>query len=91
MGSKGGWTETNLDRVCDSDVDTSFRHINKYAYPLNTIEKPFVMKQLLNWAKTKGVIGVGRWGEHQHYNSDVTVELAMDMVKNLLCENTMYY
>ena len=49
------------------------------------------MKQLLNWAKTKGVIGVGRWGEHQHYNSDVTVELAMDMVKNLLCENTMYY
>ena len=27
----------------------------------------------------QGVHGLGRWGEHSHYNSDVTVDLAMKM------------
>lgn len=82
QGSKGYWTETNCDRV-HSD-NNEFKYINKYAYPLNTINKPIIMKTLLGWAKTKNVIGLGRWGEHQHYNSDVTVELAMKLVDDLL-------
>lgn len=58
--------------------------MNQYAYPLNTIRKPEIMKDLLNWSKTKGVIGLGRWGEHQHYNSDVTVDLAMKLSEELV-------
>ncbi|MBQ2411467.1 MAG: hypothetical protein II310_09580, partial [Selenomonadaceae bacterium] len=50
---------------------------NQYAYPLNTIGKRELMKKLLAWSRSMDVIGVGRWGEHQHYNSDVTVELAI--------------
>jgi len=77
--SRGYWTETNSERV-DMDPHTvNFRNMNKYAYPLNTIDKPAIMKTLLEWAKGKRVYGLGRWGEHQHYNSDVTVDLAMKM------------
>lgn len=41
--------------------------------------KPNVMKKLLSWSEEHAVYGLGRWGEHQHYNSDVTVEKAMKL------------
>lgn len=37
------------------------------------------MKKLLDWSKSKNVYGLGRWGKHQHYNSDVTVGLAIEL------------
>ena len=42
------------------------------------------MKKLLDWSQKYGVIGLGRWGEHQHYNSDLTVELALKLADKLL-------
>ena len=75
--SRGYWTETNSDRAVETE---NFHYMNQYAYPLNTISKPEVMRKLLAWSKEQGVIGLGRWGEHQHYNSDVTVDLAMNLV-----------
>jgi hypothetical protein len=42
------------------------------------------MKNLLEFAKSKKVFGLGRWGEHQHYNSDLTVNLAMDLADEFL-------
>lgn len=75
--SKGYWTETNSERIDTKDNDQNFKYMNQYAYPLNTIGKRELMKKLLDWSRSMDVIGVGRWGEHQHYNSDVTVELAM--------------
>lgn len=81
--SKGYWTETNSDRIsfCESN---NFKYMNKYAYPLNTIDKPLIMNTVLEWGAKNDVYGLGRWGEHQHYNSDVTVELAMKMVERIL-------
>ena len=61
-----------------------FRYLNEYAYPFNTIEKPSIMQKLLQWAETKNVIGAGRWGEWQHYNSDVTVEKALLITNRIL-------
>ena len=61
--------------------------MNKYAYPLNTVRKPEIMGRLLAWGRTKGVIGLGRWGEHQHYNSDVVVDLAMNLADEIICHN----
>ena len=75
--SKGYWTETNSELIDAKDNDQNFKYMNQYAYPLNTIGKRELMKKLLDWSRSMDVIGVGRWGEHQHYNSDVTVELAM--------------
>lgn len=82
QNSKGYWTETNSDRV-NNETD-NFKYMNEYAYPLNTINKPSVMKKLLAYCKENSVIGVGRWGEHQHYNSDAVVELAMNLVEDLV-------
>ena len=42
------------------------------------------MKNLLSWSAEQGVYGLGRWGEHQHYNSDVTVDLAMKMAERII-------
>lgn len=78
---KGYWTETNTNRF------TQFKEIyfnNEYAYPLNTIEKPVIMSELLEWTAKKNVLGLGRWGEWQHYNSDVTVALALKLADELL-------
>ena len=57
--------------------------MNEYAYPLNTISKPAVMKELLAFVRSKKIYGLGRWGEHCHYNSDLVVELAMNLVEGV--------
>lgn len=83
-GSKGYWTETNSERIDMEEPNDNFKYMNEYAYPLNTRRKPEIMKNLLEFAKSKNVFGLGRWGEHQHYNSDLTVNLAMDLADNFL-------
>ena len=84
-GSKGYWMETRQERtVLFEGSDTSYRYLNEYAYPLNTIDKPQIMEQLLTFARTKQIYGLGRWGEHNHYNSDVTVERAMKLAEELV-------
>jgi protoporphyrinogen oxidase len=81
--SKGYWTETNSERISSSNFNSNFKHFNKYAYPLNTLQKPEIMKSILEWSESRNVYGLGRWGEHQHYNSDVTVELSMKLADRL--------
>lgn len=83
QGSNGYWTETNSERLESETNSGRFKYMNKYAYPLNTLNKRDIMKKLLDWSNEKGVFGIGRWGEHQHYNSDVTVELAMKLAEKL--------
>lgn len=82
---RGYWTETNMERVQNGNGDQMERFINTYAYPINDIGKNAKMKRLLMWCKENEVYGLGRWGEHQHYNSDVTVEKAMQL-GNILCQ-----
>lgn len=82
--SNGYWTETNAERLNMEEPNNNYKYFNKYAYPLNTINKPQIMKEILDWAKTKNVYGLGRWGEHQHYNSDVTVDLAMKLADTII-------
>lgn len=83
--SKGYWTETRKERTSMflKKEETKYAYMNEYAYPLNTIAKPFIMKRLLECCAEHQVYGLGRWGEHQHYNSDVTVELALNMAEKL--------
>lgn len=80
-GSRGYWTETNLRRADLSDGH--WHYINDYAYPVSTVDKPAAIRDILHFAREKGVIGLGRWGEWQHYNSDLTVELAMKLADEL--------
>lgn len=82
-GSRGYWTETNGERICSDNSSGRFRYMNHFAYPLNTRDKPAIMKQLLKYAAQNGIYGLGRWGEHQHYNSDVTVGRALQLCQKL--------
>lgn len=81
--SIGYWTETNLDRRNPADESSAFSYVNEYAYPLNTIEKPKIINEVLNFAGAKHVYGLGRWGEHEHFNSDVTVERALKLYEKI--------
>lgn len=85
--SVGYWTETNCEWIKIDSTVGNFKYKNKYAYPLNTINKPDIMKKLLTWCAEKKVYGLGRWGEHQHYNSDITVELAIKKAEYSLKNN----
>lgn len=83
--SRGHWTETNRDRITiDKNEINKTCFINEYAYPLNTVQKPKAMEVIKKWAMDNKIIPLGRWGEHEHFNSDVTVERAMDL-SNKLC------
>lgn len=84
QGSRGYWTETRLERTeMFPPEDRKECYVNLYAYPLNTLHKPQIMKELLAFAQKKGIYGLGRWGEHSHYNSDVVVERAMELAEIL--------
>ena len=82
-GARGYWTETNSMRAKPL-AGGAFRHTTKYAYPLNTIGKNEAMAELLGELKRSKVYGLGRWGEWQHYNSDVVVERAMGLADSFL-------
>ena len=88
-GSKGYWTETNLTRYDEDKAvgEGKTYFVNEYAYPLNTIGKQELMKELLEYTASKNVYGLGRWGEWQHYNSDVVIRKAMEIVGSLLSTN----
>ena len=75
-GANGYWTETNLDRYKNND---DYSYVNEYAYPLNTIGKQEDIATLLDIMQEHNVIGLGRWGEWQHYNSDVVIERAINL------------
>lgn len=81
--SRGYWTETNSERVSEKSSGSIYKYRNLFAYPLNTIRKPAIMDELLRFARSREVYGLGRWGEHQHYNSDVAVELAMKLAEHI--------
>ncbi len=83
-GSKGCWTETNLTRFDTDKAEGRTFFVNEYAYPLNTIGKQEKIKELLDHAAAKNIIGLGRWGQWQHFNSDVVIKKALELGKRLL-------
>ena len=82
--SKGYWVETRKERCISEKEDSDFSYLNEYAYPLNTVDKCSIMNNLLVFALQNRIYGLGRWGEHNHYNSDVVVEKAMILVEELV-------
>lgn len=82
QGSKGYWLETRQERT-HYYKDDNYHYLNQYAYPLNTIGKPGIMEKVLEYTKERHVYGLGRWGEHSHYNSDLVVERAIRLEEEL--------
>lgn len=42
------------------------------------------MGKLLDYLKQYHIFGLGRWGEWEHYNSDVVVDKALDLADGLI-------
>lgn len=81
-GAKGYWTETRIGRDTPAAPDApSF--LTEYAYPLNTIGKNEAMDLLLAELRSRSVIGLGRWGHWQHYNTDPVVEKSLALADEL--------
>lgn len=81
-GSRGYWKETRIERNTPLR-DGAFRYTSEYAYPLNTIGKNETVAALLAELSNSRVYGLGRWGEWQHYNSDVVVARALEMAEKI--------
>jgi len=79
-GSRGYWEEVNSLRLDEGEHPI---HHNPYAYPLNTRRKPTAIKRILDWARSRSIIGLGRWGEWEHMNSDVAMERSLKLAGQL--------
>ena len=80
-GARGYWTETNAARSSQTD---GMRFHNEFAYPINTLDKPEAVQQILTWGRTNGIVGLGRWGRWEHMNSDIAVAEALQMASELI-------
>lgn len=79
-GAHGYWTETNASRSAPADGE---RFHNEFAYPINTLGKPEAVDKIIAWGRTKGIVGLGRWGRWEHMNSDIAVAEALQMASEL--------
>lgn len=82
--AKGYWTETNEKRVKTNDKSNELSWVNKFAYPLNTLGKPEAIKNILEYFSGKNIFGLGRWGEWEHMNSDITVTRSLELADKLI-------
>jgi protoporphyrinogen oxidase len=80
-GSHGHWLETNARR---SPPASGIRFVSEHAYPVSTTGRAPAIRTVLSWARSRGILGLGRWGTWEHVNSDVAVELALAAAKESL-------
>lgn len=81
-GAAGCWTETNALRR-EKDAAGPYHFQNEFTYPLNTIDKPAAIAKVLDYGREAGIIGLGRWGEWEHYNSDVVISRGIALANRL--------
>lgn len=81
-GARGHWRETRRERNIPLRSG-SFRHSSDYSYPLNTIGKNEEMSSLLAEISAKRIFGLGRWGEWQHYNTDLVVDKSISFADEI--------
>lgn len=79
---RGVYRETN-SRRWQSGQGEIYSHSNKYAYPLPTIGWADTINQVLDWAQSLNIHGLGRWGQWEYFNSDVCIYQAMQLARKL--------
>ncbi len=79
-GARGYWTEANSSRSSQTD---GVRFHNEFAYPINTRDKPESVQKILAWGRHNNIIGLGRWGQWEHMNSDVAVSESLLLANEL--------
>jgi protoporphyrinogen oxidase len=78
----GLYRETNLKRWAPGHGEI-FHWTNDAAYPIPVRGHAAAIRTVLDSYAQKRLYGLGRWGQHAYFNSDVCIREAMKLVKNL--------
>lgn len=84
-GENGVYLESNLDRyknrLLKYDGKKIYEIATEAAYPIPVIGHEKAIKHILEYYEAKNLFGVGRWGQHQYQNADVSMYEAMKFVE----------
>lgn len=78
----GVYRETNTKRWAPGPGEI-FCHTNHAAYPIPVRGHASAMRAVRDFYEPKNLFGVGRWGQHSYFNSDVCIREAMLLVNRL--------
>ncbi len=82
----GMYVETNLKRFNGTeevlDAINLYNYTTDAAYPIPVIGHTNAIKNILEHYKKIGIFGVGRWGQHEYQNADVSMFNAIEFVEN---------
>ena len=81
--TNGVFRETNLQRWTAGRGEI-VSHSNVAAYPIPLRGHAAAVRTVLDSYAEKKFFGVGRWGQHSYFNSDVCIREAMSLTKKLL-------
>ena len=83
----GIYTETNTSRMHLSNIYENEKPIYSYktdaAYPIPVIGHTDAIQHILDYYRTMKLFGVGRWGQHEYQNADVSMYEAIKFVDAL--------
>lgn len=81
----GVYLESNLERYRNYPLKYDGKLLYELetdaAYPVPVIGHENAINNILKYYKLKGLFGVGRWGQHQYQNADVSMYEAMKFVE----------
>lgn len=84
----GIYVETNVKRFSQTEVVSGAKHIASYetaaAYPIPVIGHASAIQKILDFYRPKNLFGVGRWGQHQYQNADVSMFNALKFVNDFI-------
>lgn len=90
----GFYLETNVKRYTGEEKvfggKEVYKHETKAAYPIPVIGHANAIKNILEFYKTKNLFGVGRWGQHQYQNADVSMFEAMKFVEQRVQKSVVF-
>lgn len=83
----GVYVETNVKRFEGDEAAVGgkalFHYETKAAYPIPVVGHASAISNILAFYKSKNLHGVGRWGQHQYQNADVSMFEAIKFVKTI--------
>lgn len=81
----GVYLESNLDRyrlqALKYNGELIYETETEAAYPIPVIGHRNAIKRILEFYEPKGLFGIGRWGQHQYQNADVSMNEAIKFVE----------
>lgn len=60
----------NLEIFKERDILFCKSWIHEYGYPIHTLNRKNILKEIFNWLKDNGIISFGRWGSWEYWNID---------------------